>query len=182
MRIDRRITKTQRAIRKSFLDLLSQKKINEITVADITKSADIARSTFYLHYEDVYDLYDQIITNLLNGLTIRFDQLYLASTLASNFKKLMQELINYVVEQKKIFRILFQKDSESKLTNRLIKLFTDRIIKIEHISRTNKQAYFEILFTVTGAINIFISWLMRDSDADSHELSNILNQILIKLE
>lgn len=116
MRIDRRITKTQRAIRKSFLDLLSQKKINEITVADITKSADIARSTFYLHYEDVYDLYDQIITNLLNGLTIRFDQLYLASTLASNFKKLMQELINYVVEQEKIFRILFQKDSESKLT------------------------------------------------------------------
>lgn len=49
MRIDRRITKTQQAIRKSFFDLLSHKKINEVTVADITKRADIARSTFYLH-------------------------------------------------------------------------------------------------------------------------------------
>jgi AcrR family transcriptional regulator len=182
MRIDRRITKTQQAIRKSFFDLLSHKKINEVTVADITKRADIARSTFYLHYEDVYDLYDQIINNLLSGLTNRFDRLYPASTLASNFKNLMQELINYVAEQKSFFQVLFKKDSENKLTNNLINLFTRRILKIEKITQANKQAYFEILFTVTGAINIFINWLMRDSDTVPYELSNILNQILIKLE
>jgi uncharacterized membrane protein len=94
----------------------------------------------------------------------------------------MQELINYVAEQKSFFQVLFKKDSENKLTNNLINLFTRRILKIEKITQANKQAYFEILFTVTGAINIFINWLMRDSDTAPYELSNILNQILIKLE
>ncbi|KRM07092.1 hypothetical protein FC89_GL000406 [Liquorilactobacillus ghanensis DSM 18630] len=182
MRIDRRITKTQRAIQQSFVDLLSHKKINQVTVADIAKKADIARSTFYLHYEDIYDLYEQITDNLLSSLTNRFDRFYPIKPLASSFKNLMQELINYVAEQKQLFQVLFQKDSENKLTNHLTNLFTNRILKIEKISQYNKQAYFETLFTVTGAINIFVNWLMQDSDTEPHELSNILNQIIMKLE
>jgi len=62
---DRRTIKTCRAITDAMWDLLKEKKFDAISVRDITEAADINRSTFYLHYEDKYDLMDQMIKELL---------------------------------------------------------------------------------------------------------------------
>ena len=55
MAVDRRVRKTQSAIKKAFIQLLKQKDLDHITIHDITEAADINRGTFYLHYEDKYD-------------------------------------------------------------------------------------------------------------------------------
>ena len=45
--MDRRIRKTKQAIVTAFLELLDEKKdIDKISITDITKRADISRSTF----------------------------------------------------------------------------------------------------------------------------------------
>jgi len=58
---DLRVLKTRAAIQSHFLDLLLQKNFNEITVKDIASAAKIGRGTFYLHYEDKYDLLETVI-------------------------------------------------------------------------------------------------------------------------
>ncbi len=47
--MDRRQRKTRQAVFTAFIELLSHKKINQITVADIIEKADIGRATFYAH-------------------------------------------------------------------------------------------------------------------------------------
>ena len=49
--MDRRQKKTREAIFYSFIELLSQKHYNKITVGEIIESADIGRATFYAHFE-----------------------------------------------------------------------------------------------------------------------------------
>lgn len=44
---DRRIRKSQSAIKSAFLELLQQQTFNDITVQQITDLADINRGTFY---------------------------------------------------------------------------------------------------------------------------------------
>ena len=61
---DRRIKKTDKAIRKAFIDLLSGKPFAEITIQDIADKADISRSTFYDHYTDKYQLIDTIYSEI----------------------------------------------------------------------------------------------------------------------
>ncbi|MCY8607481.1 TetR family transcriptional regulator, partial [Bacillus sonorensis] len=56
---DRRINRTKRMIRDALSELMEEKAFEEITVTDMTKKADINRGTFYLHYQDKYDLLDQ---------------------------------------------------------------------------------------------------------------------------
>ncbi|EFQ56855.1 TetR family transcriptional regulator [Streptococcus downei] len=62
---DRRFKRTQKVIYNSFSNLLLEKDFTSITVNDISQQADINRSTFYLHFEDKYALFEAYLTSLL---------------------------------------------------------------------------------------------------------------------
>ena len=53
---DLRVVKTKKLIKAAFYELASQKSFEKITVSDIAYIALINRATFYLHYEDKYNL------------------------------------------------------------------------------------------------------------------------------
>jgi len=53
---DRRMRKTRQVLRETLLTLLKEKRYEDISVQDIIERADVARSTFYVHYVDKDDL------------------------------------------------------------------------------------------------------------------------------
>ena len=53
---DERYSVADEAILGAFFKLIKQKAPDRITVSDITKTAGIARSTFYNHYQDIPSL------------------------------------------------------------------------------------------------------------------------------
>lgn len=63
---DHRVRVTRMLLRKAFLELLSRKPIQSISVRELCEEAGINRSTFYAHYKDVYDLREQIETEMLS--------------------------------------------------------------------------------------------------------------------
>lgn len=65
---DRRVVKTQDAIKKAFLELMQEKKFDSITIQDISDRADINRATVYLHYLDKFDLLDKIMEEHINNM------------------------------------------------------------------------------------------------------------------
>ncbi|SET02836.1 TetR/AcrR family transcriptional regulator [Paenibacillus sp. NFR01] len=58
---DRRILKTQEALKNAVIELMGEKEFDAITIQDIADRADLNRSTIYLHYQDKYDLLDKLI-------------------------------------------------------------------------------------------------------------------------
>ncbi|TBL79029.1 TetR/AcrR family transcriptional regulator [Paenibacillus thalictri] len=67
-KVDRRILKSQSSIKTAFLELMSEKSFDEITVQDIADKANVGRRTVYLHYLDKYDLLDKLIEEHFNEL------------------------------------------------------------------------------------------------------------------
>lgn len=53
---DKRVIKTRRNIEAAFLELLSERPFDEITVRAIVERALTVKGTFYNHYDDKYDL------------------------------------------------------------------------------------------------------------------------------
>ncbi|MGN0517400.1 MAG: TetR/AcrR family transcriptional regulator [Acutalibacteraceae bacterium] len=52
---------TRKAIKESFLKLLNQKSLNQITVKDIVEDCGINRNSFYYHFADIPTLLGEII-------------------------------------------------------------------------------------------------------------------------
>ena len=71
---DRRVRRTQKLLKESLVQLMSEKAFKDITIKDITERADLNRGTFYLHYSDTYDL----LTAMENGVLEDFQEMITA--------------------------------------------------------------------------------------------------------
>jgi AcrR family transcriptional regulator len=66
---DRRSQRTRRLLSAALVELMLQKRYDEITVQDIIDRANIGRSTFYAHYLDKEDLLVSDFTRVLDALS-----------------------------------------------------------------------------------------------------------------
>ncbi|MGG3693725.1 TetR/AcrR family transcriptional regulator [Heyndrickxia ginsengihumi] len=67
-KVDRRIAKSQTAIKNAVIELMAEKSFDDITIQDIADRANVNRGTIYLHYTDKYDLLDKMIEEHIDNL------------------------------------------------------------------------------------------------------------------
>lgn len=56
-----RVTHTKESLAGAFIELVSVKDFEKITIADITQRAKVNRATFYAHFNDKYELLDYMM-------------------------------------------------------------------------------------------------------------------------
>ena len=59
---------TRKAIKESFLKLLNQRPLSQITVKDIVEDCGINRNSFYYHFEDLPALVEEIVGERVQAL------------------------------------------------------------------------------------------------------------------
>jgi AcrR family transcriptional regulator len=74
-KVDRRIAKSQEAIKNALIELMNEKHFDQITLQDIADRANVSRRTIYLHYTDKFDLLDKLIEEHINKLGEMFEEL-----------------------------------------------------------------------------------------------------------
>ena len=109
--LDRRIRKTRRVIRQCLTELLKTKRIQDITVREISEKADINRGTFYLHYRDIFDLMEQIENELLEELEDVLNH-FKASDLLSNPALVFTRVFHLVKENSDMVSILIGQNGD----------------------------------------------------------------------
>ncbi len=60
---DPRVIRTHKQINEAFIKLLKTKALDEFSVTDIAKEAQVNRSTFYSHYYDKYDVLEEVVND-----------------------------------------------------------------------------------------------------------------------
>ena len=63
---------TKKAIKDSFIKLLNEKALKQITVRDIVEECQINRNTFYYHFEDIPTLLGTIIKEDADNIVNKF--------------------------------------------------------------------------------------------------------------
>src|SRR5262245_18299968 len=65
---DRRVRRTQATLQRTLIDLVQEQDISQITVADVADRADVSRSTFCDHYQDVHELAESACTSMIDDM------------------------------------------------------------------------------------------------------------------
>lgn len=66
--MDLRIKRTKKAVREAFITLRRKKLIEKITVTELSALAGINKATFYLHYDDIFALSEEIEDMLIDDI------------------------------------------------------------------------------------------------------------------
>ncbi len=70
---DLRVVKTRANIKNTFYEMLKKEPVEKISVTELAKQAQINKSTFYLHYQDIYALYNEIRDDFLKEMVQSMD-------------------------------------------------------------------------------------------------------------
>ncbi|MCR6097321.1 TetR/AcrR family transcriptional regulator [Salipaludibacillus agaradhaerens] len=173
---DRRVRKTKKALRNGLVELMVNKDLRNITVRELTDNVDIHRATFYAHYKDIYDLYDQVEDAVVEELNDLIMQNY--SQPPSHFYRILFE---YIIENKQLCQMLFGTKRESSFMVRLNVLFEQKCIetwrKDWKLSEVNEELKYHVGYHVQGCLAIINRWVESNFTYPMDELVKIIADI-----
>lgn len=65
-KVDTRVSRTKKLLKSALCELAKTKPIEKITIKEITDKSGVARGTFYLHYNSIYEMRNEIVDDALN--------------------------------------------------------------------------------------------------------------------
>lgn len=176
---------------QAFLKLLEKKDIEYITVKEICETAEVNRSTFYLHYETIGDLLAESVQYMneqfLKHMKLRsevfvskiqecpLDELYLVTP------TFLKPYFEYISQNKRLFRTALKNSGSFGLDKTYSQMMEHVFIPILERFGIEKSDWNYILtFYIHGLMAIISEWLKNDcSDSISH-VSNIMGQCVMR--
>lgn len=162
----------KREIKNSFIKLLTERPISQITVKDIVEDCGVNRNSFYYHFQDIPSLLEEIIVEMTAKV---IENLPEESTFEEKVTAALQE-IN--LNKRMIYHIYGSSNRE---------LYEKQLMKIcEHVTRTyirsreyservdSKDLEFVISYLKCELFGQLIDWLNHDMSYDIVEHSRIL--------
>jgi AcrR family transcriptional regulator len=116
--MDLRIRKTKNSIINSFIEIRSKKELERITVKELCEAAQINKSTFYSHYHDIYELSEELETEVVQSI---IEQMNHPDYVLSHPEIFHQELYEGYMAKSARISVLFSGTRSGILANKIEK-------------------------------------------------------------
>lgn len=151
---DLRTIKTKKNLYDALILLMKQTNFENIKVADICKYALVNRSTFYNHYQDKYDLLDDMLTNLKNKIF----NLNNYQDIKSYYLSFFSTLLDYINEHKKSFTDILINNKNGIM----IDILLNKLVKDILDNTKLKEKEIVVKFYLGGTIYLITEYLNQD--------------------
>ncbi|MCK9898455.1 TetR/AcrR family transcriptional regulator [Frankia sp. AgB32] len=104
-----------------MLELIAAQDLAQITISDVTKRADVNRSTFYDHYTDVHDLAAAACTTMFDEL-ISASPVLLPEDSPADYRRGREALtgvLAHIGQRARLYRALLGDDGSARVINHL---------------------------------------------------------------
>lgn len=179
----RNYQKTEEAIINALTALYKEKRsIHKITVKELCEVANISRSTFYLHYQDLISIFETIGNKFVDSLKLMVQNLSFDPK-NPDFTCYIETIFVMLEESSDIIKMGLS--SEYPLVY-IDKIKNELIFAIQHSSfliktkLTPSQSHVEIQIMIAGLIDFVIGLLRSGEKIDSKKHINTINQFLMR--
>lgn len=150
--MDLRVEKTKKHIINAFIELRSKKALEKITVRELCELAQINKSTFYAHYQDIFDLSDSIESDLVSNIVKSLSR---PEAIFEQPDVFTRELTMACVAQKNLIQVVFSGNQEGHLSYRLEASIKEFIFQLYPEYRTDAEKNIFLSYCIYGGFHAY---------------------------
>ena len=171
--------KTHEKIKKAFAELLSEKKaLNKITVADLTKRAEITRGTFYAHFSNIYEVAESIENEFMSALDFQESSI----DTEKDFSSHLHQVFEFLAANEEIYRLLLSSDAPMPFVRQLNKRMGKTIRKSLKERKIDRPMIdLDIAFFTDGATYMLVKYFRGDINLSLDDIEWYLKQRIIEM-
>jgi len=180
-KIDRRIRKSKEAIRMALVNLLTHKDLENITITEIAKEADVNRKTFYNNYENVFEVIEEIENDIVQAFNEVLAKINLEDYLKQPLK-IFESLTSIIQKDFNFYSDLVQaqKVGGINLITKITETLKERV-KTSLPGELFQDTFtmeFSIDYIITGMMEGYKEWLQNPKEISLEKLAQTMSTII----
>ncbi len=173
--MDKRIEKTEIAIKKAFMELREKKPLEKISVKELCEIAYINKSTFYSHYEDIYALSDALehetVLSIVSSIPKDLDYTFTSPELFT------REVTLAFAKHMPQIKIIFSGKNQAHLANHLETIIKKLIYSKYPECENDIEKNILLSYCIHGAYNASLSNPTADPETVIRVLENAVKAL-----
>ena len=178
------VTRTKKMIRVAFVELLGEKKNMEtITVGELAERADIAKSTFYNHYDDVYAVAEEFENELIEKLSATLDEIEVKN--ATEYEEYIRKVIDFLKKNEEIYRKAITSSDIRFFIEKLKSIISKKVFEESAVlpfSQNKAERYAQIRFLTNACVDTMVDYFKGTLDMTLDEVGELIISFLNRLK
>ena len=163
---------TKKAIKETFIALLEERPLSDITVKDIAEKCEINRNSFYYHYQDIPALIEEIVKEEAEQILLKYPSV---STIVECFDALTEFATHRKRAIMHIYRSVSREVFERHLmtvTEYFVGNYVSTALTNDNIGEADKRTVIDYYKCV--CFGLVLNWLNTGmTDEYAHEIRRI---------
>ncbi len=168
----RRVKMTKLLLKQSLISLMREKSIHDISIKEICMGADINRSTFYRHYNNQYELYDEVLGDIADDIARIFAEIAGGDYTTTLF---ITRVLEYIEEHRDMFLVVLSEKSNISM-GETYNRFTNRFIDTD---TSSELTVYIVQFVSAGMASFLWTWLNKENRRSAADVAAIFNAIMM---
>jgi len=181
---DLRVINTKKRLRKTFAQLMSEKPLPSITVAELCVRAEINRSTFYAHYADIYDLQQKLEQEIYLEFQVTLAQVDLTSNFSQDKVPLfMLTIFSFLKRNADMCAVFLGPHSDRQFVMNLLDTAKETtMVQYGQLYKKASAHQLELFYTFIayGCIGLLEYWMKNGFSESVEEMAHLSNQMIMQ--
>lgn len=178
-KMDCRVRKTRTLLLQGLVKLMETHDIQDISVKELTELADINRGTFYLHYDDIYDMLHKIEDEMFQEFNDIMEQEPAVTRPLSSHGSLL-EFFRFLDRHRDLARVMIGPHGDLTFVNRLKDQIEKRTLQFLESAQSDANYEYLCSFIITGCVGVVETWLKEPDPQSPEEMAEILGTMLLR--
>ncbi len=159
---------------------MQKKQVKDITVRELADLVDVNRGTFYLYYRDIFDMLEQIESELFE----RFNEIIIAhrdGRILNQTRPVFSDLFHFIVENQEMCRTLLSSNGDMKFLQRLSNVVEERLRAdwMTHPDElTETEFEYRYAFGVMGCVGLVRAWLENHCQEGADDMAALADRLI----
>ena len=179
----RNAVRTKKQIKQAFVELLGEsRQLGAISVTRLSQRADIAKSTFYNHYDDVYAVAEEFEDELLQGISAAME--VWEQDPKAGYAEGIESIISFLAKHEEIYRLAIAAPEVRFFIEKLKLVISQKLFEKSRalfLSGDEERQYARVRFLTNACVDTLVDYFKGRLNLSLDQVGEVVLELILKM-